>query len=429
MVERKNIDRVFRENLKDLEIYPSKKVWHNIEQSLLEKQQKKTIPLWRRLSGVAIIFILFFAGGISYFSFNTNSGKNVKNPVSTATNENTFSDKNTIDNTKAEISPKVIQLAQTEKNKRSPLQKAKSIFIKKPNHSVITTSTDITTIYKTIENKYIVNKEDFLEDIKSNSDDVLLSKNEDSFNVSPDDKKTNDKKWSVGTTYSPVYYNTLTNGSPINEALAENVKSADDAVSLGLKINYQLNDRINIQSGVNKVELAYNTKNVNATLSSAKFASNNINTDKPGVLLVPGSSTARPLKVDGVSSEIRNKSNINGDLNQSIEYFEFPIELKYNIFESKVGINVIGGFSTFILTNNSVSIVSQNYATSLGEANNLNSVNFSGNFGIDLDYKINSNWYLNVAPMFKYQFNTYTNSSGNFQPYYLGVYSGLNFRF
>ncbi len=413
--------------MKDLEIYPSKKVWSNIEHSLLENQPKKTIPLWRRLSGVAMIFILFFAGGISYFTFNSNSDKNVKNPVSAATNENTFSNDDAKDNTETEISPKVIELAQAEKSKRKPLKKAKSIFIKKPTPTVITTSTDIATIYKTIENKYIINKEDFLEDIKFNDEEVLLSSNENPFEIKADDKETNDKKWSVGTTYSPVYYNTLTTGSPINESLAENSKSTDDAISLGLKVNYQLTNKINIQSGVNKVELAYNTKNVNATLSSAKYAANNINTDKPGVILAP--SSAKPLDNIEASANLKNKSNINGDLNQSIEYFEFPIELKYNVFESKVGINVIGGFSTFILTNNSVSMVSQNYATSLGAANNLNSVNFSGNFGIDLDYKINSNWYLNVAPMFKYQFNTYTNSSGNFQPYYLGVYSGLNFRF
>lgn len=427
MVERKNIDRVFQENLKDLEIYPSSKVWSNIEQALLENKPKKTIPLWRKLSGVAIIFILFFAGGISYFTFNSGSNKNVKNPVSTATNENTSTEDNTTDITETEISPKVIELAQAEKSKRKPPQKAKSIFIKKPNHSVITTSTDISTIYKTIENKYIVNKEDFLEDIRSDNDEVLLSSNDNPFEIITEEKESNDKKWSVGTTYSPVYYNSLTNGSPINEGLAQNTKSTDDAISLGLKVNYQLTNKINLQSGVNKLELAYNTKNVNATLSSAKYAANNINTDKPGVLLTP--SSAKPLENLDASANDKNKANINGDLNQSIEYFEFPLELKYNVFESKVGINVIGGISTYILTNNSVSMVSQNYATSLGEANNLNSVNFSGNFGIDLDYKINSNWYLNVAPMFKYQFNTYTNSSGNFQPYYLGVYSGLNFRF
>ena len=65
----------------------------------------------------------------------------------------------------------------------------------------------------------------------------------------------------------------------------------------------------------------------------------------------------------------------------------------------------------------------------IGEANNLNSFNFSGNLGFDIDYKITQDWFLNVTPMLKYQFNTFSNSSGNFQPYYFGVYSGVNYRF
>ena len=42
-----------------------------------------------------------------------------------------------------------------------------------------------------------------------------------------------------------------------------------------------------------------------------------------------------------------------------------------------------------------------------------------------VDYKISKSWYLNVAPMFKYQFNTYSGNSGNFRPYIIGVYSGF----
>lgn len=423
MLERKNIDRVFRENLKDLEIYPSKNVWMNIEKSLLENHQKKTIPLWRKLSGIAIIFMLFFSGGVFYYFSNSSSGSTIEDANSTrATVEVTSSD---IEIINTETIPTLINIAQTKEKVRVALQKENGIFVKKANNNVITTSTDITTIYKTIENKYVVNKDAFLVDLKSNEDALISIIEADELNKI--ENSGDSKKWSVGTTFSPVYYNSLSSGSPINEALAENVKSADDAVSLGLKINYQLTNKINLQSGINKVELAYNTKNVNATISSAKFAANNINTNKTGVSVLPNSSTE--LGGLGASADTRNKSNLNGDLNQSIEYFEFPLELKYNIFESKIGLNVIGGISTFILTNNSVSIVSQNNSLSLGEANNLNSVNFSGNFGVDLDYKINSNWYLNVAPMFKYQFNTFNNSSGNFQPYYLGVYSGLNYRF
>jgi len=31
--------------------------------------------------------------------------------------------------------------------------------------------------------------------------------------------------------------------------------------------------------------------------------------------------------------------------------------------------------------------------------------------------------------MFKYQLNTFSKNDGGFKPYYLGVYTGLNFRF
>ena len=103
--------------------------------------------------------------------------------------------------------------------------------------------------------------------------------------------------------------------------------------------------------------------------------------------------------------------------------------MKYSPYDKRLGLNLVGGFSTLFLTGNSISMVSGNSVTDLGNANNLNSLNFSGNVGVDLDYKISSSWYLNVAPMFKYQFNTYSGNSGNFKPYYFGLYSGLNFKF
>ncbi|GAH06302.1 unnamed protein product, partial [marine sediment metagenome] len=70
-------------------------------------------------------------------------------------------------------------------------------------------------------------------------------------------------------------------------------KSSDNALSIGVKVNYQVSNKFFIQSGVNKVELAYNTKNVNALISSSKNAFNNINTDKTGVILTPASNLIR----------------------------------------------------------------------------------------------------------------------------------------
>ncbi len=313
------------------------------------------------------------------------------------------------------------ELAENSDKIKINRKSGKPIFIKEPNNKVIVTNNEIASMYSTIEDKYVVDKNDFLDNIQET--ESIAARIED-IPEKINTRNTIDKKWSIGPTVAPVYYNSLQNGSPLNDDLSDNSKSSDNALSIGVKVNYQISNKFFIQSGVNKVELAYNTKNVNALISSSKNAFNNINTDKSGVILTPVSNSAN----DGPGNEL-NKASVSGELNQSIEYFELPIEMKYNLYDKKIGLNLVGGFSTLILSNNSVSMITENTVTDLGDANNLNDFNFSGNVGVDLDYKISKSWYLNVAPMFKYQFNTYSGNSGNFRPYYFGLYSGLNYKF
>ncbi len=416
MLERKNIDRVFQENLKDLEIYPDDRVWNNIEGKLSNKTPKPPIALWKKMSGIAMMMAAIFTAGLFY----VNSTDVI--PVNSQVGE---SDAASIDRSPASpLTPIFIkpteELANNAKKEQTIRKMEKPIFVKKPNNRVIVTNNEIASIYSTIENKYVVNKNDFLEQLDESES---ITERMESIPVKNINTNVIDKKWSVGPTVAPVFYNSLQNGSPLNDALSNNTKTSDNSLSLGVKVNYQLSNKFFIQSGVNKVELAYNTQNVNALISSSKNALNNMNTDKSGVILTP----VRSSSVNG-GSEL-NKSGISGDLNQSIEYFELPIEMKYSLYDKKIGLNLVGGFSTLILSNNSVSIISQNDVTDLGDANNLNDFNFSGNVGVDLDYKISRSWYLNVAPMFKYQFNTYSGNAGNFRPYYFGLYSGLNYKF
>ena len=418
MLERKNIDRVFQENLKDLEIYPNKRVWNNIESQLNHKSSKEPVALWKKLSGIAMLLIAVVSAGLFYYDGSQRS--DTVQPQVTESEPGVIREFN-----ETPLTPVFIksgsELAETTKEEKSPREVQKTIFVKKPNTNVIVTTNDISTVYSTIENKYVVDKNDFLEEL--NQGESITSRME---TMPEKEKSTNvpDKKWSIGPTVAPVFYNSLQDGSPLNDALSANTKTSDNALSIGVKINYQLNNKFFIQSGVNKVELAYNTQGVNALISSSKNASSNINTDKTGVILTP----VRNGKSLPSGNEL-SKSSVSGELNQSIEYFELPIEMKYSLYDKKIGLNLVGGFSTLILSNNSVSMVTQNNVTDLGNANNLNDFNFSGNVGVDLDYKISKSWYLNVAPMFKYQFNTYSNNSGNFRPYYFGLYSGLNYKF
>ena len=63
----KNIDRLFQEKLKDLEVSPPASVWKGVESNLHQKNSKRVLPLWFRMSGVAAILLLLTLGGVNYF--------------------------------------------------------------------------------------------------------------------------------------------------------------------------------------------------------------------------------------------------------------------------------------------------------------------------------------------------------------------------
>ena len=432
MIENKNIDRVFQENLKDLEIYPNDRVWKSIKNQLQGKTQRNTIALWQKLSGVAIIFLLMFSVSFGYFKLSKKSTVNSDSINHSNTNQ-------TIVNNSAQNEIPVITL----KKENDDLATVKNKNLTKINKNQKLT---VPNNFETKNNQNTINIDEIAVDniaivvqptTKGNTQNIQVQKEKTFFDMSLlnqnpnqvteiDTKKERVKKWSIGPSVSPVYFNSLQKGSPISSALDNNNKTTDEALSYGIKLDYQLSDKFKIQSGVNKVELAYNTKNVNVVLSSSKSPNHTINTENTGLQF--STSDLSNFYPEAPSSQV-SKSNVEGDLNQSLEYLEIPLEMKYNIFQSRIGLNVVGGFSTFILTNNQVSLVSLSSTTNLGGVNNLNAFNFSGNVGFDIDYKINKDWFLNFTPMVKYQFNTFSNNAGNFQPYYFGVYSGINYKF
>lgn len=431
MKEYKNIDRIFQENFKELEVFPPERVWKNIEAQLLKKQSRRVIPLYQKLSGVAVAFLLFFSLGLGYL----NPWK--KEGIST----------NVVQKNKPEIISQE-EVTAEEKDISSPVQLQTEIAFQEELSKVGSKQTKIITLDPAIEvaaversNHNNAEGQKFKAANEGNADRAITFSNGNPSNnsnrnfvenlntdvVQSEKQKENnrEKKWSVGPTIAPVYLNSLQSGTPISENLKDNKTITEEALSYGMKLNYQVNEKINIQSGINKVDLGYNTKDVNLALTSSKYPNHNLKAVIPGINLSSASENTR-----SAAESIQNKSSVDGQLNQSFEYVEIPLEMKYNVFESKIGLNVVGGFSTFILTNNEVSFINpENVSTVLGESNNINSLNFSGNLGFDIDYKVTKDWFLNVSPMVKYQFNTFSNTSGSFQPFYFGVYSGVNYRF
>ena len=56
MKHKKNIDDLFKEQLSSFEATPSPEVWKHIEAQLKkEKEDRKIIPIWWKLGGVAAV--------------------------------------------------------------------------------------------------------------------------------------------------------------------------------------------------------------------------------------------------------------------------------------------------------------------------------------------------------------------------------------
>ena len=248
--------------------------------------------------------------------------------------------------------------------------------------------------------------------------------------------ESNEGKWAVGPSVAPVYFSSFGEGSPIHSNFVANSKSGNLNLSYGLSVSYAVSKKLSVRSGIHKVDYGYDTNDVSFSSSLAASTNNridNIDYALASKNLVVQSSADREANLDlslASSNEIAApRPSRDGRMVQQFGYLEVPVEMNYALIDRKLGVNIIGGVSSLFLVNNDVSLESDGGATKIGEANNINDLNFSTNIGFGINYKLTPKMQLNLEPMFKYQLNTFSDSSGSFQPFSVGVYSGLNFRF
>ncbi len=246
-------------------------------------------------------------------------------------------------------------------------------------------------------------------------------------------------KWSVAPNVAPVYFSSLGKGSSIDPQFNNNSKSGEVNMSYGINASYAINNKLTIRSGINRVNLGYNTNDVvvfnSLSASSSSSSSSAIRTVETTAMVEPAAIDT-PDNITIVSAQSFDASNSpatldtsNTTINQSLGYIEIPLELQYAISTKRFGLNVIGGFSSLFLSNNDLFSEIDGTRTRLGEATNINKTSYSANFGLGVNYKISEKINLNLEPMFKYQINTFRNTSGDFQPFFIGVYTGFGIKF
>ncbi|WP_165749362.1 outer membrane beta-barrel protein [Cellulophaga sp. Z1A5H] len=245
--------------------------------------------------------------------------------------------------------------------------------------------------------------------------------------------ENNTNKWSLSPSIAPVYFNGMGEGSPIHSAFVSNTKTGNVNLSYGIAVAYEVSRKLKVRTGIHKVDYGYNTNQIEFSSSvngAATIQIANIDYKPTSKNIVVQSELNLDTKGAAIANDVTAKSaSLNGDLSQQFGYLEVPLELNYALLDKRFGIDVIGGVSSLFLLNNDVFLNSGDQTTEVGEANNINAINFSTNFGFGFNYKLTQKLLFNVEPVFKYQLNTFSNTSGDFQPFSLGVYSGVSFIF
>lgn len=510
--ENKNIDHLFKGRLQGMDTPPPPVVWENIQVALgHKKRDRKVVPLWWKLGGVAAALVLLF--GLSNLLFSDGPDALVdtdqfaveevtkkdqetdqvgtQENLSTGDTDNTILNdaivkentsvaeqnaKNSKEDVRLNNTPKVIKQQTTQANNYNNTVATTTGNQSLPNTSEITDnkiSQEVTTTVATVGKNEKTNpdikqdnsvpnamlKEDKASVLKgttatdvANEDtnkkkdavtqaldpketkesifDAIAEQDEAVAKTDDDDLKGN--RWSIAPNVAPVYYNSLNQGSSIDPAFADNTQNGEVNVSYGINVSYALSPRLTVRSGISNVNLSYATGGLELATGDASAALQSVtfnNTNGTVVTAVDQGALNNAPPGTPFASLTRKATDGDVFLTQSITYTEIPTELTYALVNKKLGVNLIGGFSTLFLGNNEVSVSANDFNEVLGEANNLSDVSFSTNIGLGLSYNLSKKFKFNFEPVFKYQLNPYTDTSVDFRPYYLGVYSGLSFKF
>ncbi|WP_440120315.1 outer membrane beta-barrel protein [Tenacibaculum sp. Ill] len=460
-MEEKNIDRLFQEKFKDLEVTPNERVWNAIEEKLQKKKKNRVFPIWWFSGGVAAVLVL----GLLFYPY-VKDEENIEDidaiivetpkfaPEKKSSKKEELKDNLLKEPTKENIEKTLIVKKETKK-KNVLKEKLHENEVLTANHVVKVSKKELhgkdsnNTSSRVVEGALLDNN-DVVKQVQltgklenslpvfKKKENTFLKKENDTINqvlkpkkdflavVNGEEEENEEEKinklWTVSPTVAVLNSNSFSKSSPIDASLSNSTKG-NTSYSYGVQVAYQLNKKWTLQSGIHLQEMGFSNNNV--AVNPVKSSSSNVAfSSGESYALNDTSQTGFSTSSVSISS-----GSLDGELNQSYGYIEVPVEVKYSVLEGKkLKTQVVVGFSSLFLNKNDVNLKTTAFSTS-GEANNLNDINFSGNLGIDLNYKFSKKWSLNINPMLKTQLNTFKNDSNGFQPYFIGVYTGLSYQF
>ncbi len=255
-----------------------------------------------------------------------------------------------------------------------------------------------------------------------------------------------DPRWIIGAAMSPLY--TFRDAESGAMAGVPDHESGIVSYAGGIQVGYRTTRRLALESGVffNKMGIAIGAAGIQ--LSRSEFAWAPLEADAGGArILAVANTVGNIVSMSGdiyvnsyklnadydantVSSEFAGEEYAGQGIRQHLDYLEVPLNLRYTLVDRSIKVQLVGGLSTNLLVNNSVTMETAEGTSEIGYLTNIRNVNYSGNAGIGLSYYFLNRFSLSLEPRFRYFLNSVNDDTlPSTRPYTFGLYTGLSYLF
>ena len=271
-------------------------------------------------------------------------------------------------------------------------------------------------------------------------------------------------KWSIAGQLAPLYSYRTSNQTNTSD---QNKEKGLMAYSGGIKVDYKTSRRFSIQAGIYYSIMGQTVENIKissiptgnqvavSTPDQVTSSKGNINiivlstSNSMGPIVNRNQNSSSNLNVAGSkvfygNSSPNSKNDLlqsynntgivanakNGNIVQKLDFIEIPLLARYKIIDKKMGIHLLGGFSTNFLINNYATLNQDGNSENIGQTEGLNTVNYSSTIGFGINYEIFKKIDLSFEPTYKYYLKSISSNKDNvFRPFSFGLFTGLTYKF
>jgi len=254
---------------------------------------------------------------------------------------------------------------------------------------------------------------------------------------------TVEQRFLVGASMSPSMSFSRSGQNPRLSELINSEKSRP-AYSTGVSVGYRISDRLTIQSGIGLASIGQTINDVNvyaglsdfyavksSYLYSVETASGIILAGNTDLYLTDSRDRVTTLIQGNMTDPSKYKlTQVGSDIQQVFRYLELPVTLRYKLIDRKFGLNLSGGVAYGLLVDNSAYTGEGSELIRVGHTEGVSMHNISSQLGLGMEYSISKKITFNLEPLIRYYVTPLSDISGSlYKPYSLGFWSGFSFKF